>query len=179
MTPEEIIRGGRLPTKSVPICLHADLVADHERLERELEKALSQPYDGLEAGGQARVISEQIKALEAEMLAHTVEFKLQALPRRAYNDLVAKHPAEDSDRMLFNPDTFFPALIRACTVEPQLSDEVWQLLLDEKLTDQQFDTLADAAVGLNRRDVDVPLSRRASRVMQDAGPESKPQNVSA
>src|SRR5690606_31840899 len=64
-----------------------------------------------------------------------------------------------------NTDTFFPALIRRSTVEPELDDEDWDLLLNERLTSRQFDDLANAAGSLNRRGVDVAFSLAASRIL--------------
>lgn len=189
MTPEDIIRDAQLPTGSVPICMRADLVAEHERLDRELAQALGRPADSL-GGGAAPELAARIQALEADMAESTVEFVMHGLPRRAYNRLREQHPAEDKT-LLFDADTFFPALIRACTSSPELSDETWRVLFGDsdeererlraegkgdeveegKLTDRQFDQLAETALALNRRDVDVPFSRRASRVMQSGEPE--------
>lgn len=178
LTAEEIIRGGSRPTTTVPVCMHADLTAEHEELERQLQAALTKPRDSLASGGNATELSERIKALEEQMRAHTVTFKFQALRRPDWKKLVAEHPPRrDADgslherdkNLLFNVDTFFTALIRACCTEPGLPEEVWELLLDEKLTDRQFDELSNAAWYLNRGDVDVPLSRAASRLTQDSG----------
>lgn len=177
LTAEEIIRGGSRPTTTVPVCMHADLTAEHEELERQLQAALTKPRDSLAAGGNATEISERIKALEEQMREHTVVFKFQALRRPDFKKLIAEHPPrrepdgtlnERDKHLLFNVDTIFAALIRACCIEPDLSDEVWALLLDEKLTDRQFDQLSDAAWYLNRGEVDVPLSRAASRLTQDS-----------
>ncbi len=189
-TPEEIIRGARMPTASVPLCMRADLVAEHERLERELERAMRQPADSLESGGAARSISERLVELESEMESSIVEFRLQGLPRRRYNRLVEEHPSKE-EGLRFDAETFFPALIRRCTVSPVLPDETWRFLFgdsdmeverlkatgreddiqDGALTDRQFDQLAEMALGLNRRDVDVPFSHRASRLMAAGAPE--------
>jgi len=44
-------------------------------------------------------------------------------------------------------------------------DEDWAAL-DQSLTSRQFDDLSDAAWSLNRREVDVPFSRAASRILR-------------
>ena len=160
--------------------MHADLTAEHEDLERQLAEERTKPRDSLAAGSNAAQLSEQIAVLEEQMHAHTVTFKLQALPRPKWKKLVDAHQprrtedggVEDKDRYIgVNTETFFPAMIRACTVEPHLSDEVWDLLFDEKLTDRQFDELSDAAWALNRREVDVPFSRDASRIREASATE--------
>lgn len=179
LTPEEIIRGGSLPTTTVPVCMHADLTAEHEDLERQLDKALTAPRDSLAAGSNATELSEKIQALEEQMQAHTVTFKLQALRRPKWKALVDDYPprraddgtVDERDKYIGVGPDFFPAMIRACAVEPELPDEVWQLLFEEKLTDRQFDELSNAAWALNRRDVDVPFSRAASRIRENSEPE--------
>lgn len=180
LSAEDIIRGGKLPTRTVPVCMHADLTAEHEELERQLEEARTRPRDSLAAGSSAAQLSGQISDLEEQMRDHTVTFKLQALPRPKWKKLVGEHQprkgddggVDERDKYIgVNSETFFPAMIRACTVEPELADDVWQLLFDEKLTDRQFDELSDAAWSLNRRDVDVPFSRAASLTRQTSGSE--------
>lgn len=204
LSAEDIIRGGSLPTTTVPVCMHADLTAEHEELERQLDKAVTAPRDSLAAGSNATDLSAQIAALEERMREHTVVFKLQALPRPKWKALVAAHPprkaddgtVDERDKYIgVNTETFFEVMVRACTVEPQLSPEVWRILLgdsqaarthleaelgaeraaaeieDGKLTDRQFDDLSNAAWALNRRDVDVPFSRAASRIRENSEPE--------
>lgn len=171
LSAEDIIRGGKLPTRTVPVCMHADLTAEHEDLERQLEQERTRPRDSLAAGGNAARLAEQIAELEEQMRDHTVTFTLQALPRPRWKQLCGEHQprkaddgsVDERDKYIgVNTETFFPAMIRACTIEPELPDDVWELLFEEKLTDRQFDELSDAAWSLNRRDVDVPFSRAAS-----------------
>jgi hypothetical protein len=107
-------------------------------------------------------------------------FTLRALGRLPWRDLLAEHPArkdEDRDSMGFNSDTFWPALLRASTVSPELDEEDWDALL-AVLTDAQFSVLCDKAWGLNRRDITVPFSRLASGVLALSASESKPPNDS-
>jgi hypothetical protein len=180
MTPEEIIRGAKLPERVVPVCMRPDLQAEWERLDRELGKARSQSLDSIEGGATLRALAEQLRALEAEMAYSTVEFRLRAMPRPAWKAFLLAHPprkGEDGkvlERDAYvgvDVDAFFPALVRRCTISPQLSDELWQLLLDEKLTDRQFDDLSNAAWALNRGEVDVPFSRAASRILENSESE--------
>lgn len=179
-TVKELIRAAKLPEKAVPICLHADLVAEVEAAERELADAQRHPADSLAAGGKARQVAERIEALRQQMFDHTVDFRLRALARPAWRALMEGHAPRKDDKgqvderdkyVGVNVSTFFDALVRASVVEPELDVEDWRLLLDERLTDRQFDQLADAAWSLNRRDVDIPFSLAASRMLQSSGPE--------
>lgn len=159
----------KLPERTVPICLRGDLVADHEQAERELEQAEQKAVDSL-AGSGAGQIAQRIEALEEQMREHTYDFRLRALPRAGWRALVDRHPPRrdeqnaivDTDRIGVNAETFYPAIVRACLVDPVLDEAQWQTLVDS-LTDRQFEDLADAAWALNRREVDVPFSRAASR----------------
>lgn len=171
---KELIRSAKLPERSVPVCLQADLVAEHEAAERELEQARERPAKSLDSGSRIRELSEQLAALEEQMAEHTIGFRLRAMARPVWKAFVAEHPPrkveetgdpDERDKYIgVNVETFFPELIRRSVVEPELDGEDWALLLDEKLTDRQFDDLSDAAWALNRRDVDVPFSRAASRI---------------
>lgn len=171
-TLKEKLAAAKLPEKTVPICLRGDLQAEFEELERQLSEAEKKAGDSL-AGSGARAIAQKIEALREQMLEHTVEFRLRAMPRPKWKAFVAEHPprkAEDGsvderDKWMgINTDTFFDVLVRASIVDPQLDDDDWATL-DANLTDRQFDQLSDAAWGLNRREVDVPFSRAASKIL--------------
>jgi hypothetical protein len=167
----------KLPEATVMICLRGDLAADHEALERQLEQAEKTGAESL-AGSGAGELADRILALEDEMREHTYEFRLRALPRPKWRALVAEHPPRkdadggvvDTDRIGVNAETFYDAIIRACLVDPELTDEEFEQLA-EALTDRQYDELSDAAWGLNRREVDIPFSHAASRMKRDSAAE--------
>ena len=163
-----LLKAAKLPERTVPVCLRADLVAEHERLDRELVALRRNPPDSLGGDGRGE-LADRIRELEAEMAAAVYDFRLRALPSAGFRALLAAHPPRKDDvdvvvsdaDLGFNPDTFFPAIARACIVDPELDDDTWAEL-DEKLTHRQFDDLAQAAWRLNCGDVDVPFSRAAS-----------------
>jgi hypothetical protein len=164
----------KLPERTVQICLRGDLVADHEAAERELEQAQRNPANSL-AGSGAAEIAERIEALELEMREHTYDFRLRALPRHTFRALQVGHPPRDGEKQDagfgVNAETFFPALIRATVVDPELDDAEWTDLLDTRLTDYQFQELALGAWMLNAREVDIPFSRAASRLKRATADE--------
>lgn len=177
-----MLAGAKLPEKTVDVCLRGDLAADHEAAEAALAEAEKNAVtvDSLDGGGHLGELAERLEALEEEMRGHTYPFRLRALPKPRWRALVAEHQPRrdddgdvlDADRFLgVNAETFFEAIIKACVVDPELDEDDWRLLLGEKLTDAQFDKLSDAAWGLNRRDVDVPFSRAASRLKKASEPE--------
>jgi hypothetical protein len=176
---KDIIRAGRLAERSVPVCMRADLVAEHEEAERLRERASSEPRSSLGAGSAVSELGERVRALEAEMADNTVAFHLRALPRTKWKALIAEHQprkaedgtVDDRDLMGINTDTFFEALVRVSVVAPELDAEDWAILLGESddgfaLSDAQFDALWNTAWRLNRNDIDVPFSPAASRLNQ-------------
>jgi len=171
---KKMLRQAKLPETTVPVCLRGDLQAEFERLDRALSSDEQQRDDSL-AGDGGRAVAEQIEALRAEMRGHTVDFRLRAMKRPDWRELMNAHPprrAEDGsvdDRDKFvgvNVETFFAAMVRACVVEPELDEEDWTLLLDEALTDRQFNELSDAAWMLNRGQVKIPFSPAASKILR-------------
>jgi hypothetical protein len=167
-----LLAAAKLPERTVDVCLRGDLTAEFEQAERRLEVEERNADVSLDGGGRVGELAERIEALRAQMREHTHTFRLRALPRPQFRALVGEHPPREddgeiiaADRILgVNAETFFDALIRACVVDPALDADDWRVLLDEKLTDNQFDALAGAAWGVNRSDVDVPFSRAASRI---------------
>lgn len=170
------LSAAKLPETTVPICLRGDLVAEIERLDRELVTASGTASTGMEDGAHLRELAERIEALRAEMAGddanHT--FVLRALSGPAYRQMKAEHPARldeqgqvvAEDRITgANVDTLAVPLLRACCVDPVLDDATWRAV-EPVLTDGQFDDLVNAALLVNQGRVSVPFSRAASKVMR-------------
>jgi hypothetical protein len=94
--------------------------------------------------------------------SNEVTLKYQAIGMRAYDQLVAKHPPKPEQRAegsSFNIDTFAPALIAACSVEPEITAaearEIWD---SEDWSRGDVMVLFRNAVELNNRGLDVPFS---------------------
>lgn len=169
-----LLKAAKLPEKAIQVCLRGDLTAEFERLERQLEEARRRPADSLGGDGTGAIV-ERMDDLRQQMLDNSYEFRLRAMPRPAWRAFIGEHPPRQTDdgevdeRDKFigvNLETFHPALIRRCLVDPQLDERQWHEL-EQVLTDRQFDTLADAAWSLNRRDVDIPFSRAASQASRN------------
>lgn len=65
----------------------------------------------------------------------TVDLLFRALPRKQYRILVDEHPPRDGKTEDWNADTFPPALIAACAVDPQFTVEQATEVMDEWETD--------------------------------------------
>ena len=91
-----------------------------------------------------------------------VTLKYQAIGMRAYDRLVAKHPPKPEQRAegsSFDMDTFAPALIAACSVDPEISPvEAKKLWDSEDWSRGDVMVLFRHAVELNNRGLDIPFN---------------------
>ncbi len=92
--------------------------------------------------------------------------KFQSIGAVAYDKLVSKHPPKAEQRMegaSFNMETFAPALISACSVEPDISPEdaleIWQ---SDDWSRGDLMVLFSNAVELNNRGIDIPFNESVS-----------------
>lgn len=168
MDIQQLLDSARLPEKDVPLCLRGDLLAEWDAASAALAEAQRQAQveDSLDAGGPVPGLMERVEAIREQMAQSSVTFRLRAVSRRRWTALYAEHPPRDGDKTDaltgFNRDTFYDALTYECIVEPKITPQQWERLADN-LSSAQFDTLAEAAWTVNRRDVDVPFSLAASR----------------
>lgn len=91
-----------------------------------------------------------------------VTLKYQAIGMRAYDRLVAKHPPKPEQRAegsSFDMDTFAPALIAACSVDPEITPQqakdIWN---SDDWSRGDVMVLFRNAVELNNRGLDIPFS---------------------
>jgi hypothetical protein len=171
----ELLKGAKLPEASHPVCLRADLTAEFETAERELEllRKQSRETDSL-AGSPVGPLVRRIEELQQDMTAATYTFRLRALPKSKWRVLVAAYPPregnENDTQIGVNRDDFMDALIKVSVVDPVMTEEQWAEFL-ETITDRQYSDLTDEAWFLNRGEVSVPFSRAASLMKRDTGSE--------
>jgi hypothetical protein len=91
-----------------------------------------------------------------------VTLKYQAIGMRAYDRLVSKHPPKAEQRAegsSFDIDTFAPALIAACSVDPEITPtQAKQLWESEDWSRGDVMVLFRNAVELNNRGLDIPFN---------------------
>lgn len=176
--PLAVIRGGELPKRVAPVCFATGLVQQYEALQQELLDEARQSADSL-GGGRKAEIRAALLELEDAMRERTVELTLQAIPRPRFKELKRKHPPrKDEDgkpnardaRFGVNEETFFDSLLRESIVDPPLDDETFRLMVDEKLSEAQFDRLTTIAWNLNEDRIDLPFSYAASRKTPNSEP---------
>lgn len=174
-TIDDLIAQARLPERTVPICVRGDLVAELEELDRQYAAAPEAGNDvRLTSGAERRRIAERAAAVKEQMAAATIVFRLRAMDRNDWDDLLKAHPpregdAEDKENG-YDTSTFPNALIKASAVEPELTDERWAAL-EPKLAPVEWSRLGAAALNLNMRSVNIPFSRAASQATQTSSTE--------
>lgn len=108
-------------TRTVYLVMDPDIGPRLEELEREAGKMRVRNQDT--AG-----VDKEIASLKARAEEETVGFTFRALSRLEFEQLREAHPSDDKTEQ-FDAETFGPALIAACSVDPVLSDgdarELW------------------------------------------------------
>lgn len=148
--------------KVVTIITSGDLLAEHDAAADELAKAMQQTRTSLAAGGSTQELAQRVSDLEAQIAEATVSLRLRALGRNEFRRLIEAHPSEDGP---FDVESFPPALIAACAVDPELS-EAQAHALGDLLSDGQWEALFDAAWSVCREVPDgVPFNVLASSMI--------------
>lgn len=138
-----------------------DLVDEYNRLDQQAAKTLA---------GKDRT---RLDELAAQIAEDTMSFRFEALGRRKLRELLDKHPPREGktrDQMLgFNEDTATAELVRRCLKDPDLLATELDELLDDDLTDGQYEELSTIVWAINRRTIDLPLSLTASTSHRSTG----------
>ncbi|QXE36211.1 hypothetical protein KQY30_20150 [Streptomyces sp. GMY02] len=159
----EILKRAKPREKSVFMCLAGDVIAEIDRLERELA-GLSDTWtpDSLASSNPGEKITTKIKALREQMKAAETEFRFRAIGARAWSDLVAAHPSKNPNEG-WDPETFPRALVSVCCVDPVMTPEQVDALF-EVLNEGQRSDLMQAAYDVNAEATSIPFSVSASAI---------------
>lgn len=168
------LKAAKLPERTVGVCLRGDLTGALVLAEAALEAASGQRQDQRMTGVSAEqaAVNEARAAVEAAALP----FRLRGLSRPGWTALVNEHPPREGnadDRLMgFNTESFPVALVRACLVDPDVTDDADWDALDEAMTFAQYDELVTTAMEVSRRKVDVPFSSGGSVKTANSAPKS-------
>lgn len=152
---KDILAKAKPAERTVRICVAGDVSGEHERLSAELEdmarNAVVQDNRlGSKKDDAQLELARRIQELEAEMEEATYPFTFRALPSKEWSDLLAAHGDPKKER-LFNPDTFVPAAIAACCIDPEGMDDPEQAAaLFDALSAGQQGELFEAAWEVNQ-----------------------------
>lgn len=172
---DDWLAAGSRPEADVPICLIGDLASQYQAKAEELVAAAADPHRSIE-DTRAAELADELEGLRVKMEGATRVFRLRALPAEQYLDLQVAHPPRERNevdqRLGCNRATFLPALVKASTVTPELTDAQWDALFD-KLSSRQWDELWVTAQQLNREDVRPPKSLGISAPMPGSAAKSR------
>lgn len=130
----ERLRARQRPTRTLTIC-------DDQGVKQELLAAQLDAQDASDTVAQKRLVKAQ-----AAFDAAAIVLRFQALTRRDMTDLKAAHPPTEEqaeDGMVFNIDTFAPALIAAASLDGITPEDATAFL--ETWSDGEADALFSAA----------------------------------
>lgn len=179
-----LLQQARRAERTVEICLRGDLRDQMAEIEDQIMRLEAEAKHGNSLAGnpEAVALARRQQALNEQVKENTLTFRLRGVSQRRWTELVAQHPPREDNQkdlvMGYNLDDLVEALARECTVEPELDADDWDHLLGEALTDAQWDVLSNAVWAVNQRDVDVPFSLAASRILQNSERESRQPDAS-
>ncbi|MGH3375981.1 MAG: hypothetical protein ACRDP6_14680 [Actinoallomurus sp.] len=179
-TFDDVLADAKLPTRSVPICLRGDLIAEWQDLERQFKQANQVADEDTLASKnstEALQLAQQMEDLEEQMRAATRMFRLQGLLGSDWRKLLKAHPPREGDeqdaQVEFNRETFGIAALAACSVMPKMTVAQAAKLVDGPLTDGQWNTLFGSIWQMHATAVDIPFSLAASAVRAASAPKPK------
>jgi hypothetical protein len=181
LTFDHLIGKKKPLTKRVPVVLDPDAAEEYEEARRAADLAHARvqvrPEDPeshaklLEADAALAALRDRLEDEEA-----VVYFTFRGIGRAAYEKLVDLHPPTAEQRtkakagglgdIAWNHDTLPPALVAACLIDPQLTDDqVLQLWNDPDWNQAELAQLLNAAIEVNgqRRTVELGKDSRQTR----------------
>lgn len=161
------------PESTVSLCLAANLVAQHQQLERDLAVA-SDKAMSLGEPAPRKAIATRIAELERQMADASAEFRLRAMAPLEWTRFLRTQPTPSKDESEEDWDNrwyeWTLSLVAAVCYEPAMTPEqVGQLV--PNLSASQWANLADAAMALNSRRESIPFSAAASALTATSGGE--------
>lgn len=167
MDIKDILGEIKPPERVYQLCVRPDLRAEWEQAEAELARVNAEAADSLAStSSAAKAAARRVRDLEDQMAAATVPLRLRALPYRELRALYEAHPPrEDKDETSWNGDTFPVALLAACAIDPTMTFEQADQLVD-RLTNGQWEDLFGLCWAMNKSTDDVPKSHAASALLR-------------
>lgn len=166
----------------VRFCTNLALKADHERAVAALESAQRDVTPGMEVSG-IETAARAVRDVEEAMRDHTIEFTLEARPRKRWVEFEETHrprEGQEADKALGIDVSALDQVIAdsIVSVTTPTGEDVpfdpasdWTTLADE-MTNGQWEDFALAVLALNRGAKAAPFSRAASSVIRKSEPSS-------
>jgi hypothetical protein len=160
------------------VCFSPDLDAEYRQLEAELEEAYAAEQDRkssdkpdttrrLAAEPRSVQIAKQMAQLVDDNADSFYELVFEQARRHDWLQLRTAHPPRDgnsNDGGMFNSETFGPASIRLCMVDPEPTDDTMKFF-EENLSNGEWGRLTLTVWALNEGTRDAPKSQLASSIL--------------
>lgn len=180
--------------EKVHVCLRADLVAEFQAADEELERLQAEtsspsnrlnPSNATEGNEAMRAQARKVRKLEDQIVDSQTEFTFQALNKDQWRALTDDHPPRKSNQMDYvvgyDRDTVLDELVRVCLLTPKFEEclddngdprtdcshescGTWQQLLSV-INPSEWAELRDTANLANSQVVEAPKSALASQVL--------------
>jgi hypothetical protein len=151
-------------TQTVSLVLDSNIADEWEQVKAEYDNAKrqAQTWDNPVTQAAFKEAESAYKKLKPKMESAVVELTVQALGRKAYEELTRAHPATDKQieeareqnpnaSVMFNYDTFPKALFAASLVKPKLTaEQVDQLFESDNYNQVELGRLTGAALEVNQ-----------------------------
>ncbi|MFD5675618.1 hypothetical protein [Streptomyces sp. NPDC127040] len=160
----DILKKAKRREKVIRICLAGDKLVELDEVERQLA-GLGKAWEpgSLADADPRKELAEKVAALRTEIRESEQPFRFRALGDKEWSDLLAAHPSPDKDKV-WDPETFGPALIAECAVDPVMSAEQVKELF-EILNGAQRDELWRGAYEVNTEAGSIPFSLAGSGML--------------
>lgn len=174
LSAQELIARKKPLTRKVTIVLDGDLADKWNAAEAAFDNARFADERGSTEQTKLDVIEAEdaLDELRPQMAEATIEFTLRAIGRKQYADLMEQHPPTDEQRKdarragteaTFDGETFYPAVIAASLVEPQMSEEdVKELFDSEAFNAAEVLQFVSAVIEVNQSRKTVDLKKGVS-----------------
>lgn len=173
---ESIIDEAEPAQTAVTICVKGGLKSEYERLDAQLGD-ITQAATNLAGDGPGSEIAARMAELREQMQQYLRSFVFRAVtPRRRWRDLVAKRPVKTPDMDdeayldLYHP--WVCAIVAASALDPPMKPDQVERLAD-KLSDGDWQKLANAAWRVNDDSSEIPFSVAASVLSRSSGAKSR------
>jgi hypothetical protein len=167
---EEVLGKIKVPVRSVPICMDADLQGEHDELTNRLDEINRETNGKMSGRAEAKQIAERLHEIEKLMHDSEVTFKFRGLTRAAIKKLQQRYPPPDPNpnRWTWDVDKGAAALLSQSAIQPAMSESDAEQLL-ETLDEGRAGVLVNAAWTASTGSTQVPFSVRASALIDGSG----------
>lgn len=174
--------------RKLRLCLDGALLAQIADLEERIKAARRAP--SLE--GDQRLHSELAEARERAASDEVCEtFTFRAIGQARYDELLREHPPTEAqfsqwrEQVSASPamalalpppsydsETFDPALVAVCCVDPRLTEDEWEEFRRDSLNGGQWAEIVDNAIAVNTARTSRPFYGTATATTPNGGPGS-------